>query len=218
MKMLKKMAALLLVGVMALALLTACGEDGTPSFGKQVEDATIKTFNAAIGENSALTNDSALRAQAAQLLENVDADGKIEAQKSIKLPKKLEDMGYGKEITMVVATKDLNKILSGKVGPNDKVDAIKVTAEELAKLQNPQANGVADVKDDQWQYLYGCCYDLQGESACQVNLKTEHIPSPGAPTPGPPGLFSAHGAELTKNLSKYWIDSLKKCQHRRGKL
>ena len=142
MKMLKKMAALLLAGVMALALFTACGDDSAPSFGKQVEDATIKTFNVAIGENSALTNDSALRAQAAQLLENVDADGKIEAQKSIKLPK---DMSYGKEITMVVATKDLNKILSGKVGPNDKVDAIKVTAEELAKLQNPQANGLADV-------------------------------------------------------------------------
>ena len=142
MKMLKKMAALLLAGVMALALFTACGDDSTPSFGKQVEDATIKAFNVAIGENSALTNDSALRAQAAQLLENVDADGKIEAQKSIKLPK---DMSYGKEITMVVATKDLNKILSGKVGPNDKVDAIKVTAEELAKLQNPQANGLADV-------------------------------------------------------------------------
>lgn len=145
MKMLKKIAAAIMAVAMATLMLTACGEDSTPSFGKQVEDATIKTFNAAIGENSALTNDSALRAQAAQLLENVDADGKIEAQKSIKLPKKLEDMGYGKEITMVVATKDLNKILSGKVGPNDKVDAIKVTAEELAKLQNPQANGVADV-------------------------------------------------------------------------
>lgn len=145
MKMLKKIAAAIMAVAMATLMLTACGEDSTPSFGKQVEDATIKTFNAAIGENSALTNDSALRAQATQLLENVDADGKIEAQKSIKLPKKLEDMGYGKEITMVVATKDLNKILSGKVGPNDKVDAIKVTAEELAKLQNPQANGVADV-------------------------------------------------------------------------
>ena len=145
MKMLKKIAAAIMAVAMATLMLTACGEDSTPSFGKQVEDATIKTFNAAIGENSALTNDSALRAQAAQLLENVDADGKIEAQKSIKLPKKLEDMGYGKEITMVVATKDLNKIPSGKVGPNDKVDAIKVTAEELAKLQNPQANGVADV-------------------------------------------------------------------------
>lgn len=32
MKMLKKMAALLLVGVMALALLTACGDDSTPSY------------------------------------------------------------------------------------------------------------------------------------------------------------------------------------------
>ena len=142
MKMLKKIAAAIMAVAMATLMLTACGEDSTPSFGKQVEDATIKTFNAAIGENSALTNDSALRAQAAQLLENVDADGKIEAQKSIKLPKNLEDMGYGKEITMVVATKDLDKALSGNV---DKVDAIKVTAEELAKLQNPQANGVADV-------------------------------------------------------------------------
>lgn len=142
MKMLKKIAAAIMAVAMATLMLTACGEDSAPSFGKQVEDATIKTFNVAIGENSALTNDSALRAQAAQLLENVDADGKIEAQKSIKLPK---DMSYGKEITMVVATKDLNKILSGKVGPNDKVDAIKVTAEELAKLQNPQANGLADV-------------------------------------------------------------------------
>lgn len=31
MKMLKKMAALLLAGVMAMALLTACGDDSTPS-------------------------------------------------------------------------------------------------------------------------------------------------------------------------------------------
>ena len=144
MKMPKKMAVLLLAGVMAMALLTACGDDSTPSFGKQVEDATIKALNVAIGENSALTNDSALRAQAAQLLENVDADGKIEAQKSFKFPK---DMSYGKEITMVVATKDLNKILSGKVGPDDKINAIKVTAEDLAKLQNPQENGFADIID-----------------------------------------------------------------------
>lgn len=147
MKMLKKIAAAIMAVAMATLMLTACGEDSAPSFGKQVEDATIKTFNAAIGENSALTNDSALRAQAAQLLENVDADGKIEAQKSFKLPK---DMGYGKEYTIVVATKDLGKILynrnpDDKVEPNDKVDAIKVTAEELAKLQNPQANGLADV-------------------------------------------------------------------------
>ena len=80
MKMLKKMAALLLAGVMALALLTACGEDSTPSFGKQVEDAAIKAVNTALGENSTLTNDSTLRAQAAQMLEKVNADGKIVAR------------------------------------------------------------------------------------------------------------------------------------------
>ena len=145
MKMLKKIAAAIMAVAMATLMLTACGDDSAPSFGKQVEDATIKALNVAIGENSALTNDSALRAQAAQLLENVDADGKIEAQKSIKLPKNLEDMGYGKEITMVVATKDLNKFLSGKVEADDKINAIKVTAEDLAKLQNPQENGFADI-------------------------------------------------------------------------
>lgn len=44
MKMLKKMAALLLVGVMALALLTACGDDSTPSYRLQkIVEANQKT-------------------------------------------------------------------------------------------------------------------------------------------------------------------------------
>ena len=38
MKMLKKMAALLLAGVMALALLTACGDDSAPSYKKFQQD------------------------------------------------------------------------------------------------------------------------------------------------------------------------------------
>ena len=44
MKMLKKMAALLLVGVMALALFTACGEDSAPSYRLQkIVEANQKT-------------------------------------------------------------------------------------------------------------------------------------------------------------------------------
>lgn len=44
MKMLKKMAALLLAGVMALALLTACGEDSAPSYRLQkIVEANQKT-------------------------------------------------------------------------------------------------------------------------------------------------------------------------------
>ena len=43
MKMLKKMAALLLVGVMALALLTACGDEApSKSFAQQVEETGRK--------------------------------------------------------------------------------------------------------------------------------------------------------------------------------
>lgn len=44
MKMLKKMAALLLAGVMAMALLTACGGDDTPSYRLQkIVEASQKT-------------------------------------------------------------------------------------------------------------------------------------------------------------------------------
>lgn len=44
MKMLKKMAALLLAGVMAMALLTACGEDSKPSYRLQkIVEANQKT-------------------------------------------------------------------------------------------------------------------------------------------------------------------------------
>mgnify|MGYP003202835191 CR=1 FL=1 len=49
MKMLKKMAALLLVGVMALALLTACGDDSAPSFAQKTEDAAFGAMKQATG-------------------------------------------------------------------------------------------------------------------------------------------------------------------------
>ena len=38
MKMLKKIAAAIMAVAMATLMLTACGEDSTPSFGKQVEE------------------------------------------------------------------------------------------------------------------------------------------------------------------------------------
>ena len=141
MKMLKKMAALLLVGVMALALLTACGEDSTPSFGNQVEDAAIKAVNTALGENSALTNDSTLRAQAAQMLEKVNADGKIVAKDGITGIKKPTDKKNVYEITLGIAVKNFGEVKK----PDDLVDAMEVTAADLAKLQDPKANGIDDV-------------------------------------------------------------------------
>ena len=130
MKMLKKMAALLLAGVMAMALLTACGEDSTPSFGKQVEDAAIKAVNTALGENSTLTNDSTLRAQAAQMLEKVNADGKIVAKEGITGTRKPTDKKNVYEITLGIAVKNIGEVKK---------------ADDLAKLQDPKANGIDDV-------------------------------------------------------------------------
>lgn len=143
MKMLKKMAALLLAGVMALALLTACGDDSTPSFGKQVEDAAIKAVNTALGENSALTNDSTLRAQAAQMLEKVNADGKIVAKEGFTGSRKPTDKENVVEITLGIAVKDIKEVIAGE--RDALVDAMEVTAADLAKLQDPKANGIDDV-------------------------------------------------------------------------
>ena len=128
MKMLKKMAALLLAGVMAMALLTACGEDSTPSFGKQVEDAAIKAVNTALGENSTLTNDSTLRAQ-------------IVAKEGITGTRKPTDKKNVYEITLGIAVKNIGEVKKA----DDLVDAMEVTAADLAKLQDPKANGIDDV-------------------------------------------------------------------------
>ena len=64
MKMFKRFAAALLVGVMALAMLTAC-VDSTSKIGKEFEDKFVAVLNAARGEGvEALRNDDDLRTKA----------------------------------------------------------------------------------------------------------------------------------------------------------
>ena len=80
MKMFKRFAAALLVGVMALAMLTACGGGGGngPSLGEQLENAMVDQMNNVRSEGSEkLTNDPTLRAQALAVLDKATVDGKI---------------------------------------------------------------------------------------------------------------------------------------------
>ena len=66
MKHLKKLAALLLVGVLALSLLTACGGSGSTSQDAQAEAAVMTAINQNRPVNSAkLQNSSELRKTAA---------------------------------------------------------------------------------------------------------------------------------------------------------
>lgn len=61
MKHLKKLAALLLVGVLALSLLTACGGSGSTSQDAQAEAAVMAAINQNRSVNDKLQNSSELR-------------------------------------------------------------------------------------------------------------------------------------------------------------
>ena len=75
MKKIKRLAAVLLAGIMALALLTACGgsDPGNPEFDAKVESAYLDALNKAFG--TAFQNDDAIRALAvSHVAENSGAD------------------------------------------------------------------------------------------------------------------------------------------------
>lgn len=75
MKKIKRLAAVLLAGIMALALLTACGgsDPGNPEFDAAVESAYLDALNKKFGKT--FDNDAAIRALAvSHVAENSGAD------------------------------------------------------------------------------------------------------------------------------------------------
>ena len=75
MKKIKRLAAVLLAGIMALALLTACGgsDPGNPEFDAKVESAYLAALNKAF--KTSFENDDAIRALAvSHVVENSGAD------------------------------------------------------------------------------------------------------------------------------------------------
>ena len=75
MKKIKRLAAVLLAGIMALALLTACGgsDPGNPEFDAKVESAYLAALNKAF--KTSFENDDAIRALAVtHVVENSGAD------------------------------------------------------------------------------------------------------------------------------------------------
>ena len=72
MKMLKKMAALLLAGVMAMALLTACGDDSAPSFAQKTEDAAFAAAKKVF--TNIQVNDADLKKFAGEKIDQIDTE------------------------------------------------------------------------------------------------------------------------------------------------
>ena len=85
MKHLKKLAALLLVGVLALSLLTACGGGGSTSADTQAETAVMAAINQNRPVNSAkLQNSSELRKIANQDLDATIKSGNLSSSFTVK--------------------------------------------------------------------------------------------------------------------------------------
>ena len=117
MKMLKKMAALLLAGVMALALLTACGDEApAKSAAEQAEDAMFIAFNQAIGTE--FKNDEAMKNVARKAItDNVGEDGKVVNGK-------------------IFGADQENKVMC-VIFPADRSTALGFTADQVAQMKDP---------------------------------------------------------------------------------
>ena len=117
MKMFKRFAAALLVGVMALAMLTACGER-TSKIGKEFEDKYVAALNTLRGEGAeALKNDEALRDKALGQLCYVKGDGTIaDPEKNAIVTTVLEGSESDPvkiQLVVVLALKNINSTTSG---------------------------------------------------------------------------------------------------------
>lgn len=129
MKQLKRFLALVLVGVLALTVLTGCGGNG--KFGAEVEKEMLAAVNSLrTEENAPLTNDSELKAKCADALNHVTAEGKI-------------PLGYARQqevdrttrtiVAIGVETKgDYSFSQVTNANRNQLVDALAITPDELA--------------------------------------------------------------------------------------
>ena len=131
MKMLKKMAALLLAGVMAMALLTACGDDSTPSFAQKAEDATFASIKAATGIQ---VNDADLKKLAESKIDLIDTEkGTFDYKKSYstedseKFLADLKSTGKGSMTMALPLMKD------GKMH-NGTYEVMEITADNIGSL------------------------------------------------------------------------------------
>lgn len=169
MKMLKKMAALLLVGVMALALLTACGDDSTPSFGKQVEDATFASVKASTGIQ---VNDADLKKLAESKIDLIDTEkGTFDFKKSYsaeEAQKFQEDVYSTGKGSMTMA---LPLMKDGKM-QNGIYEVMEITADNIGSL-NQGTDTMQDLLDGMAS-AYGVSVKITkiGVAAKTVNGKT----------------------------------------------
>lgn len=145
MKMLKKMAALLLVGVMALALLTACGDEApSKSFAQQVEETAFEAMKQSTGIQ---VNDADLKKLAESKIDLIDTEkGTFDFKKSYsdedskKFQEDVYSTGKGSMTMALPLMKD------GKMQNNGTYEVMEITADNIGSL-NQGADTMHDLLD-----------------------------------------------------------------------
>lgn len=170
MKMLKKMAALLLAGVMALALLTACGDDSAPSFAQKTEDAAFGAMKQATGIQ---VNDADLKKLAESKIDLIDTEkGTFDSRKSYsaeEAQKFQEDVYSTGKGSMTMA---LPLMKDGKMQNNGTYEVMEITADNIGSL-NQGTDTMQDLLDGMAS-AYGVSVKITkiGVAAKTVNGKT----------------------------------------------
>lgn len=136
MKKFRRLAALLLAGVLALAVLSGCGGS---RFEREVEETVLKYVNAAMRETQGegareFKNDPALRQKAYELLGKIDPEsGLIDSQKAFMLIQ--ERLGDKGTLTIIYIFVDeegygIDKRLAKEITP-DELPKIKQAIDDL---------------------------------------------------------------------------------------
>lgn len=171
MKMLKKMAALLLAGVMALALFTACGDEApSKSMADQAADVAFGAMKQATGIQ---VNDADLKKLAESKIDLIDTEkGTFDYKKSYsdedsqKFLKDLNSTGKGSMTMALPLMKD------GKMQNNGTYEVMEITADNIGSL-NQGTDTMQDLLDEMAS-AYGVSVKITkiGVAAKTVNGKT----------------------------------------------
>lgn len=151
MKMLKKMAALLLAGVMALALLTACGDEApSKSFAQQVEETAFEAMKQSTGIQ---VNDADLKKLAESKIDQINVEdgtfnfkNALDMQALVKEIRELQDPKAKINVKAampfpesVVTTDKPYKVL--EVTPENIGDVAKIVA-KMGVLNSSESDGL----------------------------------------------------------------------------
>ena len=166
MKKFKRLVALVLAGVLALGLLTACGTS-TSEFNEKAEKQVVAAINSYRDENALLTNDSTLKAECAEVLTHVNADGMIPLGYARQ---QKTETGTNGVVTLIVIGAETEKSYSfsniNDSNRNTLVNALAITPENLTNYVSSVRASVSKDKD-----LYNRL-DAVGVATRTINGKT----------------------------------------------